>query len=327
MMIKHAFVNQVIGVASGFRDVSLNYVSDSETFNLKDRDPAEFPIATQRRFGSDSSRFSSRRYSTLWHDESHWTHIGDVNRTSSNDPLGTTLIAGCPDGQTAFPLDTQFKSVVENMRDEKLAAIQNHFDRNIAMINGEIWRRECEPCYCLKLDVTKDGRKVTGKYRDFVIHGYYGQRFRLDDVDGFREAVLDYTDLGWTLGSSDGVQWSVPDIEVLIPESIALDPEAQTVLDVAYSLREPARAKMKGMSYSELDATCLLLDAFEYTRPESARFNEIQIADMMDAVRSLSKYDFEQYELNTAALELVTERWDNRAIGDFLPVRTHSPAF
>lgn len=346
MIVEHSFVNQIIGIAAGgFRDVSLNYVHDSAAFNLIERDASDFPIATRHRSLSNSNRLYLRDYTTRWHDESHWTSLGNVRQLGLEtllERVGTSLVAGSPAGQEVFPLDTQFKMVVENMRDEKVAAIQSHFDRDIALIDGEIWRRASEPCYCLKLDVTRDGRKVAGVFREsartdhsltlgqfkhFDDHGFQGQRFRLDDADGFREAVLDHIDLGWTLSGSDGVEWGVPDIEVLIPESIALDPEAQTVVDIAYSLLEPARRKMKAMSYSELESTCLLLDAFETTRPESTFFDESQISDLMDAVRSVAEYAYERSVVSPAALELVVERWENRAIGDFLPVRTNNAAF
>ncbi|MCS4088871.1 hypothetical protein [Rhizobium sp. BK176] len=345
MMIKHTFVNRIIGVAAGgFRDVSLNYVYDSAAFNLIDRDPSDFPIATRHRGIQNSNRLFARDYTTRWHDDSHWTHVGDAGQMrleTALEPLGTSIVAGSPDGQQVFPLDTAFKGVVENMRDEKIVAVQSHFDRNIALIDGEIWRRANEPCYCLRLDDTKDGRKVMGVFRESALvehtlsgriknfddRGYRGQRFRLDDAHGFREAVLDHIDLGWTLQGSDGVEWGVPDIEVLIPESIALDPEAQTVVDIACSLVEPARRRMKEMSYQELDAACLLFDAFEHTRPESGRFTESQIGDLMDAVLSLAKYDYKNSGISPAARELAAERWENRAIGDFLPVRSHDAAF
>jgi hypothetical protein len=346
MIIEHSFINQIIGIAAGgFRDVSLNYVHDSAAFNLIERDASDFPIATRHRGLSDSNRHYLRDYTTRWHDESHWTSLGNMGQMRLEtllERVGTSLVVGSPSGQEVFPLDTQFKMVVENMRDEKVAAIQSHFDHNIALIDGEIWRRASEPCYCLKLDVTRDGRKVAGVFREsaridhslslgqfknFNDHGFQGQRFRLDDADGFREAVLNHIDLGWTLSGTDGVEWGVPDIEVLIPESIALDPEAQTVVDIAYTLTEAARPKMKAMSYSELEATCLLLDAFEHTRPESTLFDESQISELMDAVRSVAEYGYDQSVISPAALELIGERWDNRTIGDFLPVRTHNAAF
>jgi hypothetical protein len=346
MMIKHSFVNQIIGVAAGgFRDVALNYVYDSAAFNLIDRDPSDFQIATRHRGITNSNRFALLDYTTRWHDESHWVYIGDAGQTrleTALEPLGAFVVAGSPAGQQVFPLDTRFKGVVENMRNEKIAAIQNHFDRNIALFEGQIWRRASEPCYCLKLDPTKDGRKVKGEFReaarighslsfeqfkDFDNLGYQGQRFRVDDAHGFREAILDYIDLGWSLDGSDGLAWGIPDIEVLIPESIALDPEAQTVVDIAYSLREAVRPKMKDMSISELEATCLLLDAFERTRPESALFDESQISDLMDAVRFVAQYDQGHSGIAPAALELIAGRWENRAIVDFLPVRTHDATF
>ncbi|MBY3155427.1 hypothetical protein HFO56_24175 [Rhizobium laguerreae] len=342
MMIRHRFVNEVIGVAAGFRDVALNHVYDSATFELIERNASDFPLATRDcRVGGNSHWHAVRSHSTRWHDESHWTFAGDMRHSRSETALaqlGTVAVAEKRETQV-FPLDTQFREVVENMRAERIAAIQDHFDRHIALIDGEIWMRASEPCFCLQLDET-DIRKVKGLFRKasainpalsdhiakFEDRGFKGQRFRLDDAAIFRESVLDHIDLGWTLDGSDGVVWAVPDVEVLVPESIALEPEAQTVVDIAYTFHELARPKMKHMSCAHLEASCLLLDAFERTRPASDLFDESQISELLDAVRSLAGRDFARSCISVQALKLVADRWENRAIGDFLPLRSHESA-
>lgn len=329
-MFEYPFVNRIIGVASGFRDVALNHVLDKAVFELLDRNEVDFPVATRDR---DSVRSIGWRpdlkYTTRWHDDSHWKFVcyfSDFRQHDAMRMFDVLAPASLKIVQASFPVGTEFREVVEDMRPQTLATIQDHFDRNVAVVGDTIWLRADEPCYGLKLRDTQSGRRVAGALRasSSTHEGFKGQRFRLDDQEAFREAVLDHMDSGWTLENSNGVTWGVPDMEILVPESIALEAEAQTIVDIAFSLRNAAQSQMNGMSYGELEAMCLLKDTFESTAPLAAAFDEGAISDFIDPIRLLMRYR-RQDELNAMSLALATDRWENRAIGDFLAVRSHTP--
>jgi hypothetical protein len=339
MMFQHRFVNRIIGVAAGFRDVALNYVYDNATFELIERNATDFPIATRyRRVPQDGEWHQNHDGTTLWHDGSHWTCIGVAKRMSlesETELMGTAVIREEFRKQEAFPLDTPFRDIVENDREETVVAIQNHLSRNLALIDGAIWRRGNEPSFSMRLtetDVAGGFRSITtrnpgswAKLR-FEDYGFQGQRFRLDDVADFRETILGYMDRGWKLTGTNGITWNVPDVEVLVPESISLDPEAQTVVDLAYSLQKLARPAMKDMSYTQLEAVCHLLETFEKTQPLGELFNERQISELLDAARSIADTALAHEAVSAPALELAVDRWENRAIA-LESIRSHKHAF
>ncbi|MCV9964550.1 hypothetical protein OIU34_21915 [Pararhizobium sp. BT-229] len=333
MMFEHQFVNRIVGIASGFRDVALNHVLDKAVFELRHRSAADFPVATRDR---DSLRPTGwkpdLKHTTLWHDDSHWKFVGhavgyDLPTTIAN--LGTLRTAGVSPEQESFPLGTEFRSVVEDLRGDTLLAIQDDLDRNVALVHDAIWRRSDEPCYCLALNNGTDATKVIGKLRSAsaFYEGFQGQRFRLDDQETFRDAVLDYMERGWTLQNSNGVTWGVPDMEILLPESVTLEAEAQTVVDFAYSLHHDAREDMKAMSYPELESYCLIKDAFDGSGPTASSFGENTIAELLECARRLARYASPFKDMDAASLALVTDRWENRPIGDFLAVRGQQLTF
>ena len=332
MMFEYPFVNRIIGVASGFREVALNYIQDKAVFELLDRNEDDFPVATRDRGSVRPTGWGpDLKYTTRWHDDSHWMFVCDFSafrQYNAMQRFADLAPADLEITQASFPVGTEFREVVEDMRPQTVAAIQSHFDRNVAVVGDTIWLRADEPCYGLKLKDTHVGRKVAGVLRasSSTREGYDGQRFRLDDQDAFREAVLDHIDSGWTLEDSNGITWGVPDMEILIPESVSLEAEAQTIVDIAFSLRNAAQSEMNSMSYAELDAVCRLKDAFETTAPLASAFDEDTISDFVDPIRLLMRYR-RQDELNPAALALATDRWENRVIGDFLAVRSHAPRF
>jgi hypothetical protein len=332
MMVEFQFVNQIIGVASGFRDVSLNHVHDRAVFELLDRNEADFPFATRDRNSVRPSNWrADLKYTTRWNDDSHWSfvsYVGNLKREEAMQKLGFLATSGLETTQANFPVGMEFREVVEDMRPQTIATIQDHLDRNVAVVGDAIWRRANEPCYGLKLIDNHTGRKLDGNLRasSSTRSGFEGQRFRLDDQETFREAVLDHTECGWALENSDGVVWSVPDMEILIPESIALEAEAQTIVDIAFNLRSAAQSEMKGMAYGELEAICLLRDAFETTAPFAANFDEVSVSEFVDPIRLLMRYRHRD-ELNAVSLALATDRWENRAIGDFLAVRNETLRF
>lgn len=330
MMFEHQFVNRIVGTASGFRDVALNYVQEKAVFELRHRSAADFPVATRDR---DSLRPSGwkpdLKHTTLWHDDSHWKFVGhadDYNLPTTIAKLGVLRAAEVSSEQESFPLGTEFRNVVEDMRGETLLEIQDDLNRNVALVHDAVWRRSDEPCYCLTL---RRSNKVVGKLRSASASydGFQGQRFRLDDQDAFREAVLDYMEMGWTLENANGVTWSVPDMEILLPESITLEAEAQTVVDFAHTLHLDARENMKAMSYPELESYCLIKDALDGNGTTASAFHEGIIADLLECTRRLARYASAFKDMDATSLALVTERWDNRPIGDFLAVRGHQPTF
>ncbi|MCZ7860678.1 hypothetical protein O9X98_04610 [Agrobacterium salinitolerans] len=332
MMFEYQFVNRIIGVASGFRDVALNHVQDKAVFELLDRSENDFPIATRDR---DSVRPTAWRpdykNTTRWHDDSHWKFVccfDEFRQYNATEKFAELAPKSMVVAQDSFAVGTEFREVVEDMRPQTMAAIQDHFDTNVAVIGDTIWLRAEEPCYGMRLKDAQSSRKVSGILRasSDTNEGYDGQRFRLDEQEAFREAVLNYMESGWTLENSNGITWGVPDMEILIPESIALEAEAQTIVDLAFTLRNAARTEMNGMSYAELDAICLLKDAFETSAPLATAFDDGTIADLVDPIHLLMRYR-RQDELNPASLALATDRWENRAIGDFLAVRSHRPVF
>lgn len=330
MMFEHQFVNRIVGTASGFRDVALNYVLDKAVFEMRHRSAEDFPVATRNR---DSLRPSGwkpdLKLTTLWHDDSHWKFVGHTDTysfASTLAELGTLKTAVAPPTQETFPLGTEFRGIVEDMRAETIASIQDDLDRNVALVHDAIWRRADEPCYCLELDSTL---KVIGKLRSAsaFYDGFQGQRFRLDDQETFREAILDHMERGWVLQNSNGVTWSVPDMEILLPESITLEAEAQTVVDFAQTLHHDARAEMKAMSYAELEGYCRIKDTLDTNGPHAASLDEDTIAELLESSRHLSRYASPFKRMNGEVMALVTERWENRPIGDFLAYRDQRPAF
>ncbi|MDW9481120.1 hypothetical protein GOB57_20970 [Sinorhizobium meliloti] len=335
MIFEHQFVNQIVGVASGFRDVALYHVMDRAVFELLDRDPADFPLATRDRSSVRSHGWQpDLTHTTRWQGDSHWKFVGyarDIKFDSDMSRLGTLRLAPFKMGpkQNAFEEGTKFREVVENKREEIIALIQEHLDRNVALVEDAIWRRSDEPCYNLKLIDGPAGRKVHGTLRSSLVshHGFQGQRFRLDDQETFREAVLDFMDKGWTLHESNGITWGVPDMEVLVPESIALEPEAQTVVDLAFAFNNAPRTATKAMSYEELESYRRLKEAFQSTDPLSGAFDEDSISGLLDSIRLLARHRGSNEDLNEASIALATDRWENRAIGDFLAVRSCRPLF
>lgn len=329
MMFEHQFVNRIVGTASGFRDVALNYVLDKAVFKMRQRSAADFPVATQDRGSLRPSGWKpDLKHTTLWHDDSHWKFVGHADTyylATTIAELGSKA-AAAPAAQDTFPLGTEFRAVIEDMRAETIASIQDDLDRNVALVHDAIWRRADEPCYCLELDTL---RRVTGKLRSAsaFYDGFHGQRFRLDDQETFREAVLDYMERGWTLQNSSGVTWSVPDMEILLPESITLEAEAQTVVDFAHTLHQDARGNMKAMSYAELEGYCRIKDTLDTNGPIAAALDEDMIAELLESSRQISRYASPFKRVNGEVMALVTERWENRPIGDFLAYRGQQPTF
>jgi hypothetical protein len=323
MMLEYTFVNRIVGTAHGFRDVALNYVRDKAAFDIPQRSANDFPVATRDKASRNIRGWNDFKRTTLWHDDSHWMFLGHAHTNYIRDTIDklrvpeTTIL---PLSQETFPQGTEFRLVVEDMRAETIALIQNHFNQNVALVHDGIWQRADEPCYILGLDTISE---VSGKLHassDLYL-GFQGQRFRLDDQDNFREAILDYIDRGRTLLNSDGIVWNVPDMEILVPESITLEAEAQTIVDFALTLRDEVRTNVKNMSYQELESYCHIKDTLGENRPTAASYHEDTITDLLDSTRQISRYTRTNQRMNGEAVALIADKWENRPIGNFLAAR------
>jgi len=316
VIIEHPFVNQIVGTAAGFRDTSLNSVWDSASLEIPERDPSEFPVATAPT--GTPGEFRGSLNVTRWHDGSHWTVLHHGHDRFAADTLRTDVVARSNRLLAAEPFaaGTPFREIVHDMRDEIVAAMQHHLDSNVALIGGELWRRCEEPSYALFPSCT-DGRvvitQVTPRQHWDVPLGYKGQLFRIDDRDGLRDELSRMLAMGWRLKNTDGILWSLPDIEVLIPESVGLDPEGQTAVNLARSAAGVVpRTRIPEMTYAEIEALCFLEQSMAGHRylPE---VHDDLVPGALEAARTLRRF-FPDPAGVEAAIHLAAERWDNRPI-------------
>ena len=317
MIFDFTFVNQVVGVVAGHREVAFHLVTDSERFSVPESDIADFPPAV------DLGWRKTHRAATKWHDGSHWRSLGGrpLESSDARKRLGTEGLAPVKIGlnQSLHPKGTRFRTVIEDYRPEIVERIQAHFDRNVALLNGEIWYRAGEPCYLLKFDGQNKTLNValvestdSGPQR-----GYRGQRFRLDEVEAIRDCVDVLLARDWRLPSDNGVIWDFPTTTIITPESIRLDAEAHTILDLAHSHVRGCRGMLPEMSYREMEAYAFLKDATAIDGP--AACDEDEIGDILAGLHLLNRFtEGALPDAGLAALALATDRWDNREISPIL---------
>lgn len=323
MIFEHRFTNQIIGIAPNSRAVTLNNIADRAPFELPEGSSSDFPVAIQKQ-GFREYWHGEFEWLTRWHDGSHWEFAGYLDaleKANANTVLGTHSIAACLPTKTqkSFPEGVGMREVVEDMRPVITNAIQDHLNHNVALVNEAIWRRTIEPSFVLSFS-----ENATGKSMAAAIHpnkfdrrdGYVGQRFRIDDTDGLHEAIISFADKGWNLQGSNGIVWGLPDLEILIPESIEMEPEAQTILDLSASITNATRQRRTTMTDAELESHFHLSDTLERVGHLAKAYDEKEISDLLDAALSLRRLiRSADSGINSSSLSFAAECWENRPIG------------
>ncbi|MNV96661.1 hypothetical protein D3C71_1916920 [compost metagenome] len=79
------------------------------------------------------------------------------------------------------------------------------------------------------------------------------------------------------------------------------------------------------MSYRELEGYCHIKDTLDANGSIASSFDEDMVAELLESSRHLARYAGPFKRMHGEAIALVTDRWENRPIGDFLAFRGQQP--
>lgn len=337
MIVEHRFINQIVGVLSGQRDVSLINIADVDRFEVPELDEHEFPVATF--YGHTQAAF------TRWRDGSHWTAaesayscrrtLGNVNEervtlasrfmhegkshTSGLMDIRTETAFPLQTGQEVFPEGTKLRTTIEDFRESNIRRLRTHFSSNVALLGDKVWVRTGEPYYRVKFRPDKKGIVIDSTHSGSEIfpRHYHGQRYRLDDKELLRDQVLDLSERGWDIIGSNGFYWDIPDIRVQLPESVNLAGEAATLISLAMSAVDIINPSVDRLGLHEIEAYATL-KATTQNHNQQTEFGDDEYDDLATTLKTLRR------ELETISpgygvgIDFALWKWDDRDITPML---------
>jgi hypothetical protein len=265
MLIRFPFVNQVVGVARPMRTVNLNHVADAEWMEILERDEHEFPEATV-------TRFRESTVVTRWHDGTHWKILGSradvaAKPTLLHAALPPESVLAVPQKGIA-PLDDQttVRNVAADYRDDIVSAVRDAVANDFAVLGDKVFAR-CEEPYFV---VRESGGSVEVKLnelrflrdREFPV----GALFRADERRAMHVAVRDALARGLRNTNAGRMPiWSVPEVSVLLPQSITFRAERAQVVHLARVAAAHVPGVLQRLTYDQLEAYADLRDLLEDT--------------------------------------------------------------
>lgn len=312
MRIELPFTNQIVGVASGFKSVSLNNVQDREFFDIPEGEPADFPVSVTI---PNQTHTAPLRY----HDGSHWLTLspsswskgrGDsIARMRFESYFEDILQAGLhtPATGDAFLYGQKFSHVLEDFRPAIIDRISAMIDQEFVILEGELLRRCPEPAYEMVFD-PKDPYYVS-----MFCNGYDVKRpanlgnrvfFRCDDLDGAGEFLLDLQDRGFEMPATMryGI-WPFKPYQVLMPQSVTLDATKLTCVELLRAIT--SSVKRSTLAPRMLERWADLTDRLERDEPDE------DWGELLSLAAPLAGHPHSALSVTLAAAERL---WDARPI-------------